>query len=150
MSEWANYSVFWANRSFSLSLTKNERFPKKIQRNRVFLYVFTVFLEVFKKSKSFTHSFWAKWVNCSGRSGQMSNPELFAQVAQKEWAIVSESLRSLTKNQQMSESLTYWGNRSFAHFLAKNERFPPKFDERMPNPEFSALIVSFHLIKRKQ
>ena len=65
----------------------------------------------------------------------MSDREQFAQVAQKEWAIVSKSLRSLTKNEWMSESHTFWTNRSFAHFfLAKNERFTPKFDERIPNP----------------
>ena len=69
---------------------------------------FLQFFESFSESKSFAHSFWAKWANRSGRSGQMSDHERFAQVAQKEWAIVSKSLRSLT-------------------FLAKNEWCAPKF-----------------------
>ena len=38
---------------------------------------------------------------------------------------MSESLRSLTKNERIAHLLT---------FLAKNERFAPKFDERIPNP----------------
>ena len=37
----------------------------------------------------------------------MSDHEQFAQVAQRKRAIVSESLRSLTKNEQMSESLIF-------------------------------------------
>ena len=60
----------------------------------VFWYVFTFFGSFFKNA----HSFWAKWANRSSRSGQMSDRERFAQVAQKEWTIVSESLRSLTKH----------------------------------------------------
>ena len=48
------------------------------------------------------------------RSGQKSKCELFAQVAQDTWAIVSKLLRSLTKNERMRKSLTFWVNRSFA------------------------------------
>ena len=51
---------------------------------------------------------------------------------------VSESLRLLTKTEQMSESLIFWANRSFAHFFAKNERFAQKTDERIPNPANTA------------
>ena len=47
----------------------------------------------------------------------MSDREQFAQVAQKEWAIMSESLRLLTKNEQMCEFLTFWANSSFTHFF---------------------------------
>ena len=43
---------------------------------------------------------------------------LLAKNKQK-WANMSESLRSLTKNEQMSESLVFWANRSFAHVLQK-------------------------------
>ena len=46
---------------------------------------------------------------------------------------MSESLRSLTKNEGMNESLIFlreslifWTNRSFAHFWAKNEQFARK------------------------
>ena len=43
----------------------------------------------------------------SGRSPKMSDHERFAQVGQRKQAIVSELLRSLTKNEQMSESLIF-------------------------------------------
>ena len=36
---------------------------------------------------------------------------------------VRNLLRSLTKNEQISKSLVFWINCSFAHFLAKNKRF---------------------------
>ena len=49
---------------------------------------------------------------------------------------VSESLRWLTKNEQMSESLFFWANEGFAHFFAKNEQFARKTDERIPNTAF--------------
>ena len=47
---------------------------------------------------------------------------------------MSKSLRLLTKTEQMSESLVFLANRSFAHFFAKNERFAQKTDERIPSP----------------
>ena len=47
---------------------------------------------------------------------------------------VSESLRSLTKNEQMSALLDFFANCSFAYFFAKIERFAWKTDERIPNP----------------
>ena len=49
----------------------------------------------------------------------MSDHERFAQVAQKKWAIVSESLRSLTKNEQMSESLVFVSESLIRSFLGK-------------------------------
>ena len=64
------------------------------------------------------HDKWALWANCSGRSPKMSNP-----------------LRSLTKNEQMSESLVFLTNRSFAHFFAKNTQFAQKTNERISSPE---------------
>ena len=63
------------------------------------------FKKVFFLSKRFAHSISAKWANCSGRSGEMSNREWCAQVAQKEWVIVSKSLRSLTKNERIAHFL---------------------------------------------
>ena len=39
----------------------------------------------------------------SDRSDQMSDCEQFAQIAQEKWATVSDSLRSLMINEQMSE-----------------------------------------------
>ena len=92
---------------FYLSLPKNKRLAQK----KIFLIIFFVrFLQYFLKSKSFAHSFWAKWANRSGCSGQMSDRKRFAQVAQKEWAIVSKLLRSLTKK---------WANEQITHFLSK-------------------------------
>ena len=49
---------------------------------------------------------------------------------------VSKSLRSLTKNDLMSESLVFLATRSFAHFYAKNERFAQKTDEKIPSPAY--------------
>ena len=111
--KWANEQIarlFWASHSFSLSLRKNEWFNKKL-KILYFLYIFYSFFEIFKKRKRFAHSFWAKWGNCSGHSGQMSDLEQFAQVTQKEWAIMSESLRLLTKN---------LANEWITHFLSKS------------------------------
>ena len=128
--KWANRSVFWANRSCSLLLTKNVQFLKKIEKI-VFWYVFTFFGSFFLKC-SFLLSEVSESLRllrtneqpqaiCSGRSEGMSDREQIAQVS----------------NQKMSK----WANHSLfeqiAHlltFLAKNERFAPKFDERIPNP----------------
>ena len=45
------------------------------------------------------------WAIHSDRSRQMSDCERIAQVAQAKWATVSDSLRSLMINEQMSNSL---------------------------------------------
>ena len=49
----------------------------------------------------------------------MSKHEQFPQVAQRKGAIVSESLRSLTKNEQMSESLIFLSESLICSFLGK-------------------------------
>ena len=59
------------------------------------------------------------WANRSGRSPKMSDHERFAQVAQRKWAIVSESLRSLTKNERMSELLIFFSKSLICSFLDK-------------------------------
>ena len=69
------------------------------------------------------------WVNRSFGSNQMID--------------VSESLISLTKNEQMSESLIFWANHSFALFWTKNERFARKSNERIPSPGDSSHILLF-------
>ena len=70
------------------------------------------------------HQKWAMWANRSGRSPKMSNHERFAQVTQRKWAIVSESLRSLIKNKHMSESLIFLSKLLIHSFLGKkNEWF---------------------------
>ena len=126
--KWANRSVFWANRSCSLLLTKNEQFAQKNLKKSYF-GTFLHFLEVF-----------LKMLIPSERS------ERIAQVAQDKWATVSDLLRSLRRNElswanrsdrspNISELLTFWANRSFAHFfLPKNKRFAPKFDDWIPYP----------------
>ena len=43
----------------------------------------------------------------------------FAQVAQRKWVIMSELLRSLTKNEQMSESLIFLSESLIHSFLDK-------------------------------
>ena len=49
----------------------------------------------------------------------MSDHEPFAQVAQRKLAIVSQSLRLLTKNEQMSESLIFLSELLIRSFLGK-------------------------------
>ena len=49
----------------------------------------------------------------------MSDHEGFAQVAQRKWEIVGESLRSLTKNEQMNESLIFLSKSLIHSFLGK-------------------------------
>ena len=55
----------------------------------------------------------------------------------QKWANMSESLRSLTKNEQMSESLVFWANRSFAHVLQNTS-----YSLGKPMREFPALHYS--------
>ena len=83
---------------------------------------------------------WAMWANRSGCSSKMSNHERFAQVAHQKWATMRESLRSLTKNERMRESLVFWENPSFAHFLQKTSD-----SLRKPLSEFPALDWSLDL-----
>ena len=72
----------WANRSFSLLLTKKWAISsKKFRKNRIFVR----FLLFFKKTKDLLIP--------SERSEQI------AQVAQDKWATVSDSLRSLRRNE---------------------------------------------------
>ena len=46
------------------------------------------------------------WANRSGRSLKMSDHERFTQVAHQKWATMSKSLRSLTKNEQITHFLS--------------------------------------------
>ena len=61
------------------------------------------------------------WAIRSDCSRQMSDRQRIAQVAQRKWAIVSESLRSLTKNEQMSESLIFLSKSLICSFLGKKQ-----------------------------
>ena len=125
----------WATVSESLrSLMTNEgmwaiRSGCSGQMSESYFGTFLHFLEVFNKM-----------LITSERS------ERIAQVAQDKWATVSDLLRSLRRNElswanrsdrspNISELLTFWANRSFAHFfLPKNKRFAPKFDDWIPYP----------------
>ena len=62
--------------------------------------------------------------------------EQIAQVAHQKWATISKSLRSLTKNEWMSKSLVFWVNCSFANFFAKNELFAQKTVEQIPSAAY--------------
>ena len=64
---------------------------------------------------------WAMWANHSFRSPKMSDHERFAKVAQMKWEIVSESLRSLTKNEWRSESLISLSESLIHSFLDKKQ-----------------------------
>ena len=70
----------------------------------------------------------------------LTKNERLAQVAQRKWRIVSESLRSLTKNEWISESLIFLANRSFANFWTKNKRFARKSNERIPSPDYLFMV----------
>ena len=64
----------------------------------------------------------------------MSDHERFAQVAHQKWATMSESLRSLTKNDRMSKSLVFLSESLIRSFL--NEQFAQKTDERILSPAY--------------
>ena len=61
--------------------------------------------------------------------------EWITQVAHQKLAPMSDLLRLLTKNEQMSKLLFFGANCSLAHFFAKNEQFAQKTDERIPSPD---------------
>ena len=90
----------------------------------------------------------------------MSDHERFTQVAQRKWAIVSESLILLTKNERMSESLIFLSKSLIRSFLGKQtsdslgnpmSEFPalenidcnPKMDKKLKKLK----MISFHKIK---
>ena len=68
------------------------------------------------------------------RSPKMSDHERFAHVVQRKWAIRSELLRLLTKNERMSELLVFLANCSFVHFWANQSD-----SLRKPRSKFPAL-----------
>ena len=57
--------------------------------------------------------------NVSELLRSLTKIERFAQVAQRKWVIVSESLISLTKNKQMSEKLIFFNKSLIRSFLGK-------------------------------
>ena len=101
---------------FSLSLTKNERFAKKIRKKSYFLYVFYRFFWSFLKNQTICSFFLSK---------------------------VSNSLRLLRRNKRLwgnrsgrSPKLSKWTNRSLCWANCSLARFfALKFDEPIPNPD---------------
>ena len=111
----------------------NEWFPQNILAKKskiLFFSMFYIGFFLFKKiSNLLIPSFLVSYVSELLRSlTKNEGCEQIAQVSHQKWATMSNSLRSLTKNEQMSESLVFWANRSFAHFFAKNKRFAQRTD----------------------
>ena len=149
-----------------ISLTKNERMSdslKKFWLKKSKILFFSMFYIQFFYLKNegiahslffgercewitqVTHQKWVIWANRSGRSPKMSDHERYPHIAQMKWAIVSESLRLLTKNEQMSESLVFLRESLICSFLGKKRAIRlenrwakslPWFPQR-PNPYFS-------------
>ena len=71
----------------------------------------------------------------------MSNVSELHQVAYHKCSTMRDLLRSLTKNKGMSELLVFLSklliSSVFAYFFEKNQQFPEKTDERIPNPNFN-------------
>ena len=86
---------------------------------------------------------WAMWANCSGYSPKMSDHERFAEVAQRKWAIVRESLRSLTKNEWMSESLIFLSESLIRSFLDKKRAILSENKWANSQPWFFAVSRDF-------
>ena len=124
MSKWANEQIA----HFSLLLTKNEQFAQN--NSNFFISFLQFFLKIFKKQK--ICSFLLSEVSESVRSLR-TNERLWAiaQIAQKEWVIVSKLLRSLTKNERIAHSIT---------FLAKNDNLLQNLISEVPT-----LILKSHL-----
>ena len=63
---------------------------------------------------------------------------------------LSKLLRSLTKNERMSELLVFLSESLIAHIFAKNEQFAQKPDERIPSPALNKRVTmskSFRLLR---
>ena len=115
----------------------NEQLAKKIKnlilKNERFAHYLN-FGERCERIGQVAHQKWALWSNHSGHSPK--------------WANMSEWLRSLRgierawakrsgcspKMSDWANCSLFWVNRSFAHFLAKNERFAQKTNKRIPSP----------------
>ena len=65
---------------------------------------------------------------------KMSEHERMAQVAQRNWASVSETLRLLTKNEWLSELLTFLSELLICSLFGKKRAICSKIDEQIPNP----------------
>ena len=138
-NEWMSdlLKKIWLKKS-KIFFTKKKVF-EKMSEALIFAY-FLFFGERCAWIAHFTQIKWAMWADRSFHSSKMSEHERFAQVAQRKWVIVSELPRLLNKNEGMSESLIFWANRSFPHFLIKNKRFAWKSIERIPSPDVKTCL----------
>ena len=117
--KWANEQIalfFWANCSFALLFTKNKWFAQQNLTKMFFWYIFCRFSE---KSEWFANFlFFNEWC------------EQIVQVAHQKWVTMSDSFRSLTKNEQIAGlgifSLIFWGNRWVFAKKWANQWFPLK------------------------
>ena len=62
---------------------------------------------------------------------------------------VSQSLRSLTKNERMSESLVFMSKSLIHSFFAKKERFAQKTDEQISSPGKGSFWGAFNPVLTK-
>ena len=93
---------------FYIGYLKNERFAHSL-----------FFGEQCEWIAQVAHQKWVTWVNRSGHLTKMSDHEWFTHIAKRKWAIMSESLRSLTKNDRMSELLVFLSESLIRSFLGK-------------------------------
>ena len=94
------------------------------------------------------------WASRSGRSPKMSNHEQFAHILHQKWTTISESLRSLTKNEQIACFFE-----EIANLISFSQK--PSDSLRKPMSKFPALqfahfwcatwvICSHHSLKKKK
>ena len=142
----------------------NERFTQKFWLKKSKILFFSMFYIRFfyLKNERFAHSLFfgeqceqiakvahqklAMWANPSGRSLKMSNNKRFAQVAHKKWGTMSESLRSLTKNEWLSESLVYLSKSLLRSFFRKKPAIRSENQWANSQPWFQG-IIQFLLFK---
>ena len=115
---------------------RSKKLPKII-----FLGTFYIGFLFWKKNERFAHSlfFNERCDRIAQVAHQNEQYEQIPQVAHQKWATVSESLRSLTKNERMSESLVFF--EQIAYALIFSQKLSDSL--RKPMSEFPALAVHF-------
>ena len=141
-------SVFWANHSFfaknkSSLLIRSYLVSKLSDLVTVAQSVWAMWanrsngspkLSDHEQFAQVAHQKWATWAICSCRSEELSEREQIAQVAHQKWA-TERIAHFFEKISDWANRSLFWANCSFAYFLAKNERFAQKTNERVPSPE---------------
>ena len=127
MSEWANRSFFLSKSLIHSFADKKSMIPSKNLNKIVFFGTFFVRYFVRLKNRA-SPSFLMS--NVSESRWALTTNERFeqmAQVAHQKWATKRDLLRSLTKNEEMSKSLVFWANHSFAHYTHIFGERPERF-----------------------